>query len=762
MTSRMLYASLFIALAAALGVCSLVARFSRKSRNRSAGLLVAALIPPVLGNMIITLSGDRTVATIGCMMYYLGMDLLMFALLRFTFDYCRLSWPSRRLRIVVYALLAVDAAQLLLNPITGHAFRLGPIPIDGYDYYLMAPLIGQQFHRIVDYGIFFAALMIFVYQTARAQRLSKERYAIILASMIVGGLWQTYNIFNGIPIDLSMIGFAVFGLLVFYFSMYYRPVRLLERMLSGIASTVGNALFFFEPEGACIWANAKALEMAGARKGDYAAAAEWLAETFPRVSRPGDNWIDSKTIGTGDDARIYTVQKQYLNEKGGGGITGAFISVTDHTEEQREVARQLYIARHDQLTGLYTRDYLYAQVRELLDRNPETDFVITYVDFNDFKLVNDLFGSAFGDTVLCRFADFMRENLSGKAAVFGRLGGDTFGCCQLASGFDPEWLARRLNDFRVTDSYAQHWMHVHIGVYTVTDRSLDTSVMFDRAHLALLSIKGNYQRPVAYYKDEMRASILWNQRISSELPEAIATGQIVPFLQPMVDREGRIVGAEALVRWIHPSDGILPPGSFIPLLENNGMITGVDRHIWRRACEILARWKQEGREEFISINISPKDFAFLDVAAELKGLVKEYGIAPEKLRVEITESVMISDVENPLDILVQLRESGFIVEMDDFGSGYSSLNMLKDMPVDVLKIDMVFLRKSQDTARNRTIVRHIISMAKDLGITSVTEGVETEAQYHALKEMGCELFQGYYFSKPVPVEDFESKLSSVS
>ena len=758
MTARTIFGSLFVVLALALGICALFARFSRKSHNRSAGLLLAALIPPVLGNMIITLSGDQALATAGCMIYYVGMTVLMFALLRFTFDYCRLNWPSRWLQVLVYALLVIDIIQLLLNPLFHHAFTTTEIPdLDGYAYYQLVPGLGQTFHRIVDYGVFFAALLVFIYQTARAPRLSKERYAIILVSMIIGGLWQTYNIFNGIAIDLSMIGFAVFGLMVFYFSVFYRPVRLLERMLSGIASNSANALFFYDSEGICIWANQQAMDMAAKLGQDYTGAASWLLEHFPCVSRPGANWTENHTLGSGEDTRFYSIRKQYLTE-GHSGIAGSFITVQDHTEEQREVARQLYIARHDRLTGLYTRDYLYEETRNLIDQHPDTDFVIGYADFNDFKLINDLYGSDFGDAVLCQFATFMRENLSGKTSTFGRLGGDTFGVCQPVGSLDPEWLSGMLNGFQVSDNTVEHRVHIHVGLYTVTDRSLDVSVMYDRAHLALLSIKDNYQRNLAYYKDEMRASILWNQRISSELPGAIATRQIRPFLQPMVDRDGKIIGAEALARWIHPSEGMLSPASFIPLLEKNGMIAEVDRHIWRCACEILSRWKQEGRDEFISINISPKDFALLDIPTELKGLVNEFGIDPARLRVEITESVMLVESENPLAILKELREAGFIIEMDDFGSGYSSLNMLKDMPVDILKIDMVFLRKSADTARNRIIVRHIISMAKDLGITSVTEGVETEAQYHALKEMGCEIFQGYYFSKPIPVEEFEVKL----
>jgi EAL domain-containing protein (putative c-di-GMP-specific phosphodiesterase class I) len=217
------------------------------------------------------------------------------------------------------------------------------------------------------------------------------------------------------------------------------------------------------------------------------------------------------------------------------------------------------------------------------------------------------------------------------------------------------------------------------------------------------------------------------------------------------------MGAEALVRWIHPDEGFLSPGKFIPVFERNGLIAEVDRYMWRCACEILADWKKRGINKFISINISPKDFYFMDVVKEIKDLVAEFDIDPVNLRIEITETVMMTEAADRIKLVDDLRASGFIVEMDDFGSGYSSLNLLKDMPVDVLKIDMQFLKDSERNMRAGMIIKNIINMSEDLGIASLTEGVETAAQFEKLYAMGCKLYQGYYFSKPVPREDFEKQ-----
>jgi EAL domain-containing protein (putative c-di-GMP-specific phosphodiesterase class I) len=279
--------------------------------------------------------------------------------------------------------------------------------------------------------------------------------------------------------------------------------------------------------------------------------------------------------------------------------------------------------------------------------------------------------------------------------------------------------------------------------------------MYDRAVLALEGIKDDYHYHTAWYDHSMRDSVVKNRQIAEELSAAIEGGQILPWLQPIVNREGETVGAEALVRWNHPEEGLRSPVQFIPVLERNGMIAVLDRFIWRKACEILARWKREGKSLFLSVNISPRDFYLLDVPAEMNQLVNEFGIDPARLRLEITETMMMGDTDAQLDILRQLQKAGFCIEMDDFGSGYSSLNLLREMPVDVLKIDMVFLQEAGENSRAETILNEVITMAGKLGITSLTEGVETKKQYDSLMEMGCLLYQGYYFARPMPMKEFE-------
>ena len=219
-----------------------------------------------------------------------------------------------------------------------------------------------------------------------------------------------------------------------------------------------------------------------------------------------------------------------------------------------------------------------------------------------------------------------------------------------------------------------------------------------------------------------------------------------------------MLGAEALVRWKHPVKGMISPADFIDVFEKNGSIVKLDRYVWELACRQLAKWAEKGREDlYISINISPKDFYFIDVCGVLQDLVKKYQVNPRCLKLEITETTVMANLETQLNLIERLRKSGFIVEMDDFGSGYSSLNMLKDIRVDVIKIDMAFLGKTDNVNRAEKILKIIVELSRQLEIPVITEGVETEEQVKFLQSIGCELFQGFYFAKPMEVADFEQK-----
>lgn len=754
---RLAFGILLSTIIVAMGICVWIARRSGKRIGFAAAGFLAPLMLPMAGNLIIILSANRTLSLIGCYMYYLGLDISIAALFHFAHEYYRINHARKWFRYFALSLLTVDAVQLTLNLFFHHAFELTEIEVDGFPYWQMVPHWGQQFHRAVDYLILAAIIIGFIIRLRRTPKLQRERYSVILFALILVSVWETAYIISGTPVDRSMVGFGVFGLLVFYFSLYYRPMRLLDRMLGNVVSERKNPIFCFDEGNQCIWMNRAGAQFLDLEEDDLDKAEAELKRLFDSLHPGQADWQETVTMESGGKVRHMELTKQPLRETSGR-MDGYYLSLRDLTEEQQKAARKLFNARHDRLTGLYNRDYLYERTRELLDANPDEPFLIISAEISDLKVINDLYGNAFGDQALKFSAKWLLDNENLRRGVFGRLGGDSFGVCIPEKGFNLERMENALSTLTVIDGVTKYRMLIHAGIYRIKNRDIDVSLMYDRAILALEGIKDEYHYHTAWYEPSMREQVVRNRRISEELGAALEEGQIRPWLQPIVDRDGKTIGAEALVRWIHPEEGIRSPAAFIPMYEKNGMIADVDRFIWRKACEILARWKKEGKDLFISVNISPRDFYLMDVPAELKRLVREYDVEPAKLRLEIIESTLMDSSDERLEILRSLHEEGFCIEMDDFGSGFSSLNLLRELPVDVLKIDMVFLR--QETARANAIIRNMIVLSAELEITSLTEGVETEQQYDRLKEMGCELYQGYWFAKPMPIEDFERFISS--
>lgn len=751
---RYAFSIIYIAMIIVMMVCIPTARKSYKPIGRSVARMQELLVLPIIGNLIIVLSTHKIPAVIGSYIYFIGMDAFIVGLLRFSFDYCVIKWPKKRYRYMVYGIMMLDVINYMVNPIFHNAFDLEPMIVDNYPYYRLVPHAGQAFHRFLVYSVFLAVLVIFVVKMVRSSRIYMERYAIVLATLIATAILQSYFIFSRTPIDRSMAGYGVFGLVIFYFTLYYRPMTLLDRLLANMASDIPDALFFFDAYGRCIWANQPAIDLVSIPEEQFDKASELLLNKFGAPENFDDpQWSWNTVLGKGQDAQYhYHARRIVTDEKGK--QTGSFVTIRNITKEQKALAKERYNATHDSMTDLYTREYLFQCIRKELDANPEKQYLILHIDVVNFKLVNDIFGKQFGDDVLLSISRLLMRSL-GETGVYGRLSGDTFGVLLPKHVLRPDQVEKDLSRFTVKDGTMEHHVLVHIGAYEVMEKDLDVQTMFDRALLAMMTIKDEYQTHIAFYDEKIRNEVLWAQQISAQLSEALRERNVVPYLQPIVDTRGKIVGAEALARWIHPKDGFLSPASFIPVFEKNGMIIEIDRYMWRCACEILAGWQKIGRDLFVSVNISPKDFYFMDINEEFANLVKEYGIDPGKLRIEITETVMMTDVEKRMRMLSDLRHAGFIVEMDDFGSGYSSLNLLKDMPVDVLKIDMTFLSKTTDDNKAKTILQNIIQLSEDLGIFSLTEGVETKDQLAMLSDMGCKLFQGYYFSKPLPMTEFE-------
>ncbi len=437
-------------------------------------------------------------------------------------------------------------------------------------------------------------------------------------------------------------------------------------------------------------------------------------------------------------------------------LVGYMYTVQNLSDVVENATGEQYRLTHDDLTGLYNREGFHEAVKELL-HTTDKEYVLLYSNIKDFKLFNQLFGLEKGNDILLNISDMLLQHVK-EDDIYARINGDHFGLCMPKARFNEKEFKKLVREVAGSVTSKTYSLHMQIGVYEIKDPTMDIALMCDRAYMACKSIKKDGVCEIAWYSDEMLVNALLEKEVLSSFDFAIINRQFGIFLQPQVYEDGTLYGAEALARWIHPENGLIQPGVFIDVLERADLIYKLDRYIWELAAAQLARWKDtEMKDISISVNVSPKDLYYLDIKKEFTDLVKRYDIDPKLFNIEITETAVTSDVNKCAKLILELQKSGFKVEIDDFGSGYSSLNMLKDINADVLKIDMGFLRKTENIRRARVILNYTVDMAHELGMGVVTEGVETKEQLDYLVEIGCKMFQGFYFDKPMPVDSFEDK-----
>ena len=420
-----------------------------------------------------------------------------------------------------------------------------------------------------------------------------------------------------------------------------------------------------------------------------------------------------------------------------------------------------YLATYDELTGIYNKQAFYTKTKEMLLDNPDKNFDLLRINIERFKVLNDLFGESTGDKLLRYIGKFLKE-INLPLCVSGRLYADNFVVCYEAGKGDSRRMINTLQ--MVADSFAiNNRTILSFGLYRIDDKTLPVSVMCDRANMALWKAKGNFKNPYCEYDEKMRQQVLKEQKIINAMEMAIQNKEFTLYLQPKYNIEkGTIIGAEALVRWISQENGFISPGDFIQVFENNGFVYEVDKFIWEESCRYLRKWLDEGREVHpISVNVSRIDLYDPKLVKHLVDLREKYQLPSQYLELEITESAYTEDPEQIITITRQLREAGFVILMDDFGTGYSSLNMLKDIQIDVLKLDMGFLKSSDYSAKGGNILTAILKMAESLKMQTIAEGVETKEQVEFLKSIGCKYVQGFYYSKPLPVGEFEKLISNI-
>ena len=433
-------------------------------------------------------------------------------------------------------------------------------------------------------------------------------------------------------------------------------------------------------------------------------------------------------------------------------MTALVLRQKAYFEEQKE--RMRLMEDIDPLTGVLSHNGFRKKVEELLANNPDTPYTISYSNIKDFKFINDSFGWKAGDELLKFWTERSLEVLTEKEAI-GRYDGDHFVVLRCIGGNeqiiqDEKYVLTPVRNY-FKDRGKDYLVRLCTGMYVLmpTDyQDINVDKMLDYARIAEKKVRATKRDGFEFYNPKQ-----WDNK----LPSAIESGEIQVWYQPQVNyKTGKIIGAEALCRWFSQNDGFISPGEFIPVLEEAGLIYDLDCHVWDTVCKDLKRWNEQGRNLCVSVNLSRLDIVKdPNVADHFNTLVEFYDLSPRQLRIEITESAYVENADTIIKTTTKLREAGFEVEMDDFGSGYSSLNMLKEVVLDRIKLDLRFITGSGDQKMGRTILSYMVQMIHAIGTSLIAEGVETLEQADFLGSLGVEEMQGYYFYKPMPVDKFE-------
>ncbi|MBR4558101.1 MAG: EAL domain-containing protein [Fibrobacter sp.] len=411
----------------------------------------------------------------------------------------------------------------------------------------------------------------------------------------------------------------------------------------------------------------------------------------------------------------------------------------------------------DKLSGLYTIDYFFEYLKQIIPLDMGSDRDAIVINIERFRLINEIYGRSVGDQILAQIGAYLQEMLVNLNAIACRAGADIFYVYCIHQD-DYQDLQATLQNMLAKFANVNN-IRVCIGVWQYVDRgTVDPESWFDRAKTACDRISGNFTTSVAIYNSGLHTKHLREERLIHDIYEAIEHKDLKVYYQPKYAIQGdkpHLRSAEALIRWIHPTLGFINPGDFIPLFESNGLIQMVDYYVWNEAAAQVRRWKEENHWTVpVSVNVSRIDIYDPDLENKLCNIMQENKLSPNEYMIEITESAYSENSKGLIEVLNSMRSKGFHIEMDDFGTGYSSLSMLTALPIDILKIDMSFVRNMELDEKNKKMAELIIDIAKFLKVPSVAEGVETESQLRTLRKMGCDVIQGYFFSKPVPPEEF--------
>ena len=756
-TVYMTLSSIFIVL---MGVYCIYLKQNKSPLSKSLFKLhLGAIVSTVLYNISL-ITTNLLSAYFITSLYYISIHFLVILLTDFIFIFTEMSSSPKYKKFIKFFnkiwlyVFFVDSFILILNPFFHHEFELSRLFIDHNVFLCWNAKYFWMFniHHCLCFALSAVIFGILLVKIIKANRFYKSKYISVFAVFLITLAVNIIFLKSKTNLDFSVLFYSVFSIICSCFTLFSIPRNIQNEMLKQLSDNINIGIFCFNLERKCIYSNNTAKKFFLAKDEILNELKSLLALRKDFVKRNIEIKQDDKTLTLAEEfSYLLDSQKKAY---------GYILKLSDITEELNKASEELFDSTHDALTGLLTRDAFYSETEKILKSDPNSQYYMICTNIKNFKLVNDLFGSEKGDEFLKEFAKKLK-NTQYKTILTGRITGDRFAILLNKTEVDEIDALQKIKELEKFTVSLNYKLHIFVGIYKITDINENVSSMFDKAALAIKNISENYSVNVAYYDNDMLSILKKNREVINAFNDALNNNHFKMYLQPQVRcSDEKVVGAEALVRWETEKGVIHSPASFIKILEDNGLIHELDKFIWEQAVQLLQKWQLLGIDHHISVNVSTRDFYLIPLYKTFTSLVTKYGIPPQKLKLEITETALVHDLKRHKQIITDLQKFGFTIEMDDFGSGYSSLTILKNISINILKIDMLFLSKTKHKERSKKILESVIKMAQKLGIKIIVEGVEDKEQAEFLRNLNCDFFQGYLYSKPITVANFESNYIS--
>ncbi|MCR5217315.1 EAL domain-containing protein [Treponema sp.] len=683
--------------------------------------------------------------------YYASVPWLLFSVVNFMMIFTELSRKNKSLiiRLIIFALCLCDLFSFIIN--LNYHNVLDIVQKTDENGVVLGWVADYRWPFNIHLALSYLQVIIvggcLILKILRSSRIFRIKYEIVFGMfMLIIGVNVMF--LTALPFfDFSILGYVVCALYLCYSSLYSMPKYLSSQMMKLISENINHAIVCFDSTGNKIFSNKKAAELYRYR--DYVKHLNELVD-----ENNSDSFMNSQIVYLNEEECFFEedVNREKDNKNR---LIGVSVNISDNTKVMKKMEKELYISTHDELTGLYNRRSFFENAASIIRNNKDTQFYLVATNIKDFKMINTCFGTEFGDEVLIEQAKKLLLADYPKT-IHGRISSDNFAMLIPKENFSQKLSVKNTSSLQALFENLHYEIRIYIGIYEVSDIYESVSAMYDKAQIAIRSIYGSYDKTLVFYDRSLMEQLYEEKNIVSDFEKYIKNGAFEVNLTPLFtcDTED-VCGAQIVTRWNNPVNGILNEDEYTDLLDKTMLLHKLDYYVWEETVKILSEWKKKDINLKLSVKIHQQSFYYLNLPEVFKSLVNRYQINAASLVLGVNENCFTRDVKMHVDVLNKLHEAGFKIELDGFGSQFSSLNILKDINADVLKINFDQFYQNEQSDRTLTIIDSMISMSKAIGMVVTAQCVEFEHQKDFLRRAGCDIIQNNFCNMIFSQKEFE-------